>query len=479
MNYDENDNQQPQNDGHEISNDPQTNAPQESPYVQPMQDNMAPYGSNMQNQWNYEAYQNAVNSKTKKKKNKGLMAFVITICSVFAVACLGLAGFGAYNLITQTTKIPFISANNGNSSSSKTQSVNNSGPSLSIANQPQTSTASTSSGAKTIQQVAKDARLSVVGIVTYSLQQMGELGEGSGIIMSADGYIITNNHVVSGASKIQVVLSDNTKYTAKVVGTDSRTDIAVLKIEAKNLKYATFGNSDQLTVGDSVLAIGNPGGLEFAGSVTEGIVSALNRTVSDSGSSIGYIQTDASINPGNSGGALVNMYGQVVGINAAKIADVDYEGIGFSIPIKAALPVINDLIKYGYVQNRVKLGITCSAFTADEAQLYNAQPGLLVASVDATSDAAKMGVQKNDIITKVNSQAVTATSDLLAVETKYKAGQSLTLTILRLSRDGTSKTFDVAVKLMEDRGTTATTDSSSSSSKSSQDPNGFFSGSQN
>jgi serine protease Do len=456
MNYDDNDeHQQPQNEGDNL-NTPQTNLPADSTYIQPTQETIAPYGSNMQNQWNYEAYQEAINSKNKKKKNKGLIAFIVSVCSVFAIALLGLAGYGAYNLL-QNSNLPFIAANNSNSSASQAQKINDS-PAIKIESQPQTSTAGTASGQMTVQLVAKNVRPSVVGIVTYSLQQMGELGEGSGIIMSADGFIITNNHVISGASKIQVVLSDNTKYTATVIGADSRSDLAVLKIDAKNLKYATFGNSDQLTVGDSVLAIGNPGGLEFAGSVTEGIVSALNRTVisQDSGYSMDYIQTDASINPGNSGGALVNMYGQVVGINAAKIAAVDYEGIGFSIPIKAALPIINDLKQYGYVQNRVKLGISCTVFDKSEAQLYNAQVGLLIASVDPTSDAAKMGVQQNDIITKVDGKAVTATRDLLNEENKFKAGQSLTLTIFRLSRDGTNKTFDVSVKLMEDRGTETT-----------------------
>jgi serine protease Do len=470
MNYDDENEKQQQNEQHQSQNEgdnlnePETNLPADSSYIQPSQETIAPYGSNMQNQWNYEAYQNAINSKNKKKKNKGLIAFLVSVCSVFAIALLGLAVYGFYNLV-QNPNIPFISARN-NSTSSQPQKISD-GPTLNITNQPKTSATSAASGQMTIQQVAMNVRPSVVGIVTYSTQQMGILGEGSGVIMSADGYIVTNNHVINGADSVQVVLSDNTKYLAKVIGADSRSDIAVLKIDAKNLKYATFGNSDQLTVGDSVLAIGNPGGLEFAGSVTEGIVSALNRTVE----SMDYIQTDASINPGNSGGALVNMYGQVVGINAAKIVDVNYEGIGFSIPINISKPIIDNLIQYGYVQNRVKLGISCTVFDQYEAKLYNAPTGLLVASVDPASDAAKMGVQQNDIITKVNGKAVTTTSDLINEENKYKAGQSITLTIFRL-QSGTSKTLDISVKLMEDRGTETT---SSTSSKTTQNPNDFFS----
>ena len=465
MNYDDeneqNNQQQPQNEGNNF-NTPEENHTADYSITQPSQENIAPFGSNMQNQWNYEAYQNAIKTN-KKKKNKGLMAFVISICSVFTIALLGLAGYGMYNLATNSNS-PLLFLNNNSSSSQ--QQRNTSGPTVNIANQPLTSSAKTVSGQMTIQQVAKAVCPSVVGIVSYSKQQMGELGEGSGIVMSADGYIVTNNHVISGADSIQVVLSDNTKYLATVVGADSRSDIAVIKISATNLKPATFGNSTQLIIGDPVLAIGNPGGLEFAGSVTDGIVSFPDRTVNN----MTYIQTNAAINPGNSGGALVNMFGQVVGINAAKISDVSYEGIGFSIPVNTAKPIIDNLIQYGYVQNRVKLGISCAVFDQYQAKLYNAPTGLLIANVDSSSDAAKVGLQQNDIITKVNGKEVATTADLLNAENNLKAGQSITLTIFRL-QSGVSKTFEVSVKLMEDRGTDTT---ASTSSQTTQNPNDFF-----
>jgi serine protease Do len=457
----QNNQEQPQNEANNLKIT-ESSKPSDYSITQPAQENISPYGSNMQNQWNYEAYQNAINTK-KKKKNKGLMAFVISICSIFSIALLGLAVYGVYNLATNSGS-PLLGLTN--TSSSTGQKTNNNGPTLNIANQPQSSAAKAASGVLTIQQVAQNVRPSVVGIVSYSKQQMGELGEGSGIIMSADGYIVTNNHVVSGADSVQVVLSDNTKYPATIIGSDSRSDLAVIKIDAKNLKFATFGNSAQLLVGDSVLAIGNPGGLEFANSVTEGIVSALNRTVNN----VTYIQTDAAINPGNSGGALVNMFGQVVGINAAKISDVSYEGIGFSIPVNLAKPIIDDLIKFRYVQNRVKLGISCGVFDQTQANLYGAPTGLLISTIDPTSDAAKVGLQQNDIITKVNGKAVSITDDLLKEENNFKAGQSLTLTIFRL-QSGTSKTFEVSVKLMEDRGTTTT---ASQAPQTTQNPNDFF-----
>lgn len=190
-------------------------------------------------------------------------------------------------------------------------------------------------------EIAQKTLPSVAGIVTYQENETEPLNQGSGLIFSQDGYIITNAHVVSGADGINVVLYNGEQYEGFVVGVDNRTDIAVLKIQAQNLYSAVFGDSEQLQVGEDVVAVGNPGGLELAGSVTRGIVSAVNRPVRTSFSS-GYtvqcIQTDAAINPGNSGGPLVDSYGRVMGINSSKIATVDYEGIGFSIPSNTVLP---------------------------------------------------------------------------------------------------------------------------------------------
>lgn len=431
-----------------------------------------PYGGNVQYKWNYDDYQRALQANgKKKKKNRGLIALIISLCSVFGVAVIALAGFGIYSL--SHNGLPLISQG---TSSQGTNTADNSkarsGPSLTINSKPSGGTATTTTGgALTVQQCAKKVLPSVVGIVDYSLNQLGETGEGSGIIMSSDGYIITNNHVISGADRYQVVLQSGTKYDATLVGKDSKTDLAVLKINATGLTAATFGNSQDLEVGDTVIAIGNPGGLELAETVTQGIISALNRTVNNAT----YIQTDASINPGNSGGPLVNTYGQVIGINAAKIADTDYEGIGFSIPINIAKPVVDDLIKYGYVKDRVKLGITVSVFDESQARYYNLPQGLLVSSVETTSDAAQKGVQKNDIITKVNGKQITQFSDLTSAEDKLKPGDTITLTICRYT-NGSSRTFNVTVKLMEDRGdttsSTTTQDSSGSNGSNNNQQNG-------
>lgn len=434
------------------------------------------YGGNIQSKWSYDDYQKAMQlnqAKTKiPHKHKGLKAFVISVGSVLGVAVILLACFGAYNLTKNGGGL--TSLINANSTAAQGTVKSSSGPSLTINSQPPASanTAKPLSGQMTVSQVAKTVRPTIVDVVTYSLSQIGETGEGSGIIMSADGYIITNNHVITGADKVKVVLANNKEYDATVVGSDARSDLAVLKIAATGLQYATFGNSDQLQVGDGVVAIGNPGGLEFAGTVTSGIVSALNRTVeSESGYTMDYIQIDASINPGNSGGALVNMYGQVVGINAAKISDTDYEGMGFSIPINAAKPIVDSLIHYGYVKDRVKLGITVEEFGSDEAQMYNTPTGLLVQSVDTTSDAYAKGIRQGDIITKINSKAVTDFNDLYNEESKYKPGNTVKLTVYRYK---TSQTMTFTVALEEDKGTPSTTSSTTTNNYSSNNGNGEY-----
>ena len=331
-------------------------------------------------------------------------------------------------------------------------------------------TAASSSGT-TAQQVYQTVKNSIVTIESYTSDSVSPSSEGSGILMSADGYIITNEHVVDGASAIQAVLSDSKKYTAKLVGSDSRTDLAVLKISATGLTAATFGNSDQISEAEPVLAIGNPGGIEFSGSVTSGIVSAASRSLTtSSGYTETFIQTDAAINPGNSGGALVNMQGQVIGITSSKISATGYEGMGFAIPINTAQPVVNDIIKYGYVTGRVKLGLSVSAIDSDRASALGYPAGLLVRSVESGSNAASQGIQAGDIISKVNGTTVTSFDQFYQEESKHKAGETVQLTIFRAS---TGKTSNVSVKLEEDKGT-----SDASSSASRQDSrNGYGSAS--
>ena len=260
----------------------------------------------------------------------------------------------------------------------------------------------------------------------------GEQSQGSGIILSADGYIVTNAHVVSGATSIKVVLNDNSEYNATVVGSDEKTDLAVLKIDATGLTPAEFGNSDQMQIGEQVIAIGNPGGLELAGTLTVGYVSAVNRPITTTGgSTIDCIQTDAAINPGNSGGALVNSYGQVIGINSQKIAATEYEGIGFAISINEAQPIINDLIEYGYVRGRVVMGITMQIIDPTFAAIYGYQPGIGVVSVEQNSPAAKAGLVAGDIITAIDGESITSQETLTSILEGHKPGDVIELTVYR------------------------------------------------
>ena len=321
----------------------------------------------------------------------------------------------------------------------------------------------------TTEQAAVKILPCIVGIVQYRQGSLNETGEGSGIVMSADGKIITNYHVIEGASRLEVVMPGGKKYQATVIGSDARTDLAVIKVSAKKLKFAQFGNSDQSKVGEQVIAVGNPSGLQLAGSVTQGIISALNRNVDVGNGPMNLIQTDAAINPGNSGGALVNMYGQVIGITSSKIEATGYEGMGFAIPINTAQPIINSIIKYGYVTGRVKIGISVEEYTGSTA--YGYPSGLRIVSIDSSSDAASKGLQENDIITKINGISVTSYDQFYQEESKYKAGQTITLTVFRYTN---KSTLTYKVTLAEDKGdTTPSSQESSSNSDNNQNGNGF------
>ncbi len=267
-------------------------------------------------------------------------------------------------------------------------------------------------------------------------EESGELtpaGEGSGIIISEDGYIVTNQHVIAGADHLSVVTSDGTSYDAELVGEDTQTDLAVIKVSTDDkLTPAEFGSSDDLQVTDQVLAIGNPGGLQFNSSVTIGYISALNRPVTngDTGFIVNCIQTDAAINPGNSGGALVNSEGLVVGINSSKIAATDYEGMGFAIPSTVVQPVVSDLIEYGYVQDRAMLGITGAFVNRAMSNFYGLPQGYCVGET-VTENAKASGLKANDIITAVDDTQIVAENTVSSYLATKKPGDKVTLTVDR------------------------------------------------
>ena len=275
-------------------------------------------------------------------------------------------------------------------------------------------------------------------------QQTESASSGSGFIYTADGYIVTNQHVVANASSINVTLYNGDTYPATLVGSDSDYDVAVLKIDAKDLPAVTLGSSTDVNVGDTVLAIGNPLG-ELTFSMSQGIVSCVNRAINVEGTPFNMIQVDASINPGNSGGPLMNLYGEVVGIVSAKYssyANTTVEGLGFAIPINDVQSIIKDIIENGSVGNKAYMAITAGTMTQQMAAQYkiNATEGVFVYSVVKGGAGDKAGLRLGDVITKMGDTTLTSRQDLSAALKSYRAGDTATLTVFR---DGSYITTDI------------------------------------
>lgn len=352
------------------------------------------------------------------------LALLIALCVVVSA----LFGFGGSYLAN--------ALNGGHSGSSKTASVSKNGYKLEDA-----------TGSKmTVQEVTNKTKDSVVEIKTESvsadawMQQYVTEGAGSGVVMTADGYIMTNNHVIDGASKITVTTSEDKEYEAKLVGTDSITDIAVLKISAKNLTPATYGNSDQLAVGDMAVAIGNPLG-ELGGTVSAGIISALDRELAIDGKTMTLLQTDASINPGNSGGGLFNGDGQLIGIVVAKSSGSNVEGLGFAIPINKAADVAQQLMDKGYVSDQPSTGMSYAESSqgngtaqffgnSQDSQSQSSSAAVYIQEVTGTN-AKKAGFQSGDLVYAVDGTRITSFNTLSSIVTSHKVGDKLTYTIVR------------------------------------------------
>jgi serine protease Do len=403
------------------------------------------------NQWG--VYNQAPAPKPPKKKS-GLRALAIVLMVAFLIVGLAAGTFFLAPMISEwksvvlgespselpkdNTLVPVPSESEtsqpSQQSSGEVPQIGGEAPNISASDNP-------------IVQIAKDVGPAVVG-VTVSVKQEGygqqgaeetESGYGTGIIISQDGYIVTNNHVVSGSDSVKVTLVDGTDYPAKIVGTDATTDLAVLKIDASGLTVAALGDSDALQVGETVVAIGNPLGSDLAGSVTTGIVSALGREISTNGYSQKYIQTDAAINPGNSGGALVNIRGEVIGINTLKSYLAGYddygvpigtEGIGFAIPINTAKPIVEQLISSGSVV-RPGIGISC---LVDETNQYNPEDspeGVTVVSVTEGGPAEVAGLQAGDIITAIGGKSVVTVEELTNTIHTYAVGDEVELSVWR------------------------------------------------
>jgi serine protease Do len=284
-------------------------------------------------------------------------------------------------------------------------------------------------------------RKTIPSVVTVRTILTSSYGVGTGIILTSDGYILTNSHVIENGSSVVVVLNSGAEYQAKLVGRDSETDLAVLKIGAAHLTPAEFGDPDELVVGDEALAIGNPLGEQLRGTLTNGIISAINRNVSVNGRTMTLIQTTAALNEGNSGGPLINLKGQVIGINTIKMMSTysTIEGLGFAIPISSAKPIVEELISQGYLTARLTIGIYGVAWTEPE--------GVRVDSVIDGTGAADAGLQSDDVITAINGTHVANVDQVNDIKSNFKPGDFLTMTV---DRDGETLTLEVEIRDQND-----------------------------
>ena len=314
-------------------------------------------------------------------------------------------------------------------------------PRLQLNDSPQSVENIPQEGGLSLQDIYEKAIESVVSI---SCTAGGSSASGTGVVLSADGYIVTNAHVVENATAIEILFSDGSTRSASIVGTDTVSDLAVLYTGVSGLTPAEFGNSTALRVGDSVVAIGDPLGVELRGTMTDGIVSAINRDISSGGRTMTLIQTNAALNSGNSGGPLLNCYGQVIGINTMKIGDymssAGVEGLGFAIPSTTVKEIVDQLIANGYVAGRPALGISGQDISSFDQLYYRLPQGVYITEVAEESDAAAKGILPGDILVQLDGQRVTSTDTLKSLLYAHKTGDTVNVVIYR---NGTQYTLDI------------------------------------
>ena len=382
--------------------------------------------------------------KSPKEKKKFGFGSLIAVALISALLCGTVSSVGVYSLMQRGNAAGTASVSSGTASEvSSTAPVN------------QTTNITVNETADSVAEaVAKKCIQSVVGIrVTATVTSTNFFGqqtqsqsssEGSGVIYTSDGYIITNYHVVSGAvenaqygtiadgATLQVYFASDpeTGVDATVVGYDASADLALLKVNRTGLPAIEIGDSEKLVVGQRAIAIGSPGGLDYMGSVSQGIVSGLNRSITtESGVQMNLIQTDAAINPGNSGGALLDASGNLIGINNAKMSGTDYDGIGFAIPVNEVVEICKRLINQENAQ-QAYLGVTINTYyTSEQLQMRGYPAGVVVYSVAENSPAAEAGIESGDIICKINGTAVTSYASMISEKNKYQSGDTITLTI--------------------------------------------------
>lgn len=408
------------------------------------------------NTYNFErqnqTYKEIIVKPAQHKKSKFLkyvsLVLVTSLVTGFAVGGVMYSKFSELN--GQVSALRQTVANSASNSAAVLSSVSESPKATKLLS-------TTSQDNLTVAEIAKKVGPSIVGIkmevpnnrqsIYWGSKSSSASSEGSGIIISKDGYIMTNYHVVQYAdpkssvknTKLTVYLPDKREATATFVGGDSDNDLAVIKINLSELPVAELGDSSQVEVGDPAVAIGNPLGMEFAGSVTYGVISALNRQLGTGDTSMSLIQTDAAINPGNSGGALVNSKGQVIGINSAKISVSGVEGLGFAIPMNTAKPIVEQLKAFGYVKGKPLLGISAQEVTEEFSEMYSIPVGVYILEVTPGGAADKAGIKKGDILIKLAGSQIKTMSDIDAVKKKYKAGDAVDAVISRNGSDITAK----------------------------------------
>lgn len=442
------------------------NAPYETPvYSAPVREpyyGAIPSGAGQENsyggfsqKWNYEK-----NEMKFQKRSKGLLILAISMSALFLVTFLGFIFYYRYTTLNDKDSSPTVSNPpiNYSDSTPVRDKVSNS----------QTVEAPEISGDYTGKELSSPeiialAKPSVVGIKSIVEQSYGWYGTqtyegvGSGFIITNDGYIVTNYHVIEDAVSIKVILSDGTEYDAVEIGSDPLSDVAVLKVEATDLPALVIGNSDTISAGDTVIAIGCPSGIDLAGTATRGMISMVDRQISITDSygrvqkMMSVIQTDAAINPGNSGGPLLNTRGEVIGINTLKLSATTYEGIGFALPINGVMKLVDQICENGavverpsdsFVTGKAALGITYRDITASESKKYDLPQGVLIVLVSQGGAAQQSGMKSGDVIVGFDGKDITTADELISILEKKKPGDTVPV---KLYRDGEYMTLDAVL----------------------------------
>ena len=394
--------------------------------------------------WNTGVYETG---RTRPPKRHGGCMAVMLVVVILLLGIISLLGFLNIRLFSQLKENP---GNDGHLSLQVSDTQPNDGdsdaetictdpddsdcsiPQVELETSPQSIPNVPQEGGMSLQEIYDKNMPSVVSIICTKSDGQST---GTGVVLSPDGYIVTNAHVVEDAQSVSVLLTDGQTHRAVLVGADTVSDLAVLNIDADGLSAAEFGDSAALRVGDSVAAIGDPLGVEFRGTMTNGIVSAINRDVTSGGRTMTLIQTNAALNSGNSGGPLINCYGQVVGINTMKIGvftdSSGVEGIGFAIPSTTVREIANQLISQGYVSGRPSLGLTGQTVSTFDQYYFRLPAGVYIETVDEGSPAARLGIESGDILVQVGDTRITSADDLETVLYQYQVGDTVTIRIVR------------------------------------------------